>query len=483
MRCERNKELSRGRRGEAAHKIGRLLLFLVCSAFLFLPAQACMMGDMGDLDDTTFDDLPMPILDGQRALATHDIEGAQAIYNEAIDTFPDPYPELYVGRALTDLLLLPGTEPARELLRTHLMATEELDVSGALYAEEGYLYWLARGVPWEDRGTYSGIRALISSRLPWPAARLENVEAFFTGLITSLNEAGDDLVELADLMAPIQEDLEHAINAERYKLFYLPGAVFHVEDLAIYLGSAELRMLSALISGARATIYFATAYDYDFSLDDILGSQAGLDRHEDLGGGRMDDALFFLDTQLLRELRQSARLNAAREALHAGLKMLVLSLQEGSDQGYISSLGWREARGEDIDAAIDLFQALGEALYAPTELPGAEPLTRLDLSSIFDPGRVLPQDIRWFEHELAPDEGGEVESDMDPEGEESAPSPEVIWESNAQAWQVFWVDGIFSPPFDLEDPDFELEALDSGALNRLVEALFGQLKKDYSAAY
>src|SRR5699024_9928844 len=102
-----------------------------------------------------------------------------------------------------------------------------LDTNAALYADEGFLYWFTRGAPWEDQGPYSGIRTLISARLPWPASRMESTRAFFSGLTTPLNDATGDLVRLADQMESVQADLDRAIEAESFDIFYLPGALFH----------------------------------------------------------------------------------------------------------------------------------------------------------------------------------------------------------------------------------------------------------------
>jgi hypothetical protein len=416
------------------------------------------------------------LLEAQAQLARHDVEGAQAIYNQIIARHEQAPGAAYAGKALTDLLLLPGSEATTKILVDHLGATSGIDANDALYAEEGFLYWQVRGVPWTDEGTYTGIRSLISNELPWSKDRLSSFRLFFTGQQTPANNMMDDLVALADATAQIENDLQRALDDPEFELIYIPGRTFHYDELNLLLGRAELNLLSSVLAASRASIYFLAAYEHDWTLDGALGSQASIRQqptteHQRDGWETSDYTLEYLDSRLAREVRDPLRLREARTALNASLASSVEAIRLGLDAEADTSIRWRQGdRGYALEL-IDVLEAVRNSLYGPTELPGSTPKTTMDLSPFFDDGRSLDPDIRWFERINPTDETGDMISTG------------AYWQLTDAAQQAFFVDGIFEPSFQVGEAGFPSLKIDDERARKFRQSTTGEVENDVENAY
>src|SRR5690554_5908296 len=148
-----------------ARRIPTGWLVLLGLAFMIL---GCMSGEDSALDGEADVGANDPaLMEAQAEFARHHVDQAQSIYNQIIAEHPNPPGQAFAGKAITDLLLLPGSAELSMPLINHLGATHALDANALIYADEGLLYWFVRGVPWEDQGSYEGVNSLISARLPW----------------------------------------------------------------------------------------------------------------------------------------------------------------------------------------------------------------------------------------------------------------------------------------------------------------------------
>src|SRR5690554_4224105 len=450
-----------------ARRIPTGLLVLLGLAIMIL---GCMAGEDAGLEDgSDVGGNDSALMQAQAEFARHHVDRAQSIYNQIIAEHPNPPGQAYAGKAISDLLLLPGSPELSALLVAHLDATHMLDANALLYADEGLLFWAVRGVPWEDQGSYKGVRSLISARLPWPQERLAGVQAFFTGITHPLNLASADLVQLADAMASIQDDLARALADDYFDSIYIPGLTFHSEQLDIFLGRSELHLLSAMVSGVRAGLYFVSAYDFDFSLDEALGTQTiqRLDPQPDWDFS--DYAYAFLDSRVLRAVEDPARLLQARDALDAALDSLILALRAGQNGAHQTTLRWADGDPAYADAVLDLLAALRRALVEPTPIPAANPPTTVDLSPFFEGGRVLDSSIDWFERKVDPDV---IVQSQDEDGQ-WVDEEYVHWKVTEDAVEAFFLDGVFDPPLATLEDAPKLEALDGEAGAQYMDDIFG----------
>jgi hypothetical protein len=422
-----------------------------------------MSAEGGDVGTTTVD---QRLLDAQAALANHDVEQAQAIYGQIVAEQGDAPGAAFAGKAFTDLLLLPGSQPARTLLVDHLGATSGVDANDAIYAEEGFLYWQVRGVPWNDDGTYLGIRSLIADELPWSAERLDSLRAFFTGLDTPGDAMMDDLVVLADAMAQIENDLQRALDDPDFEFLYVPGLVFHHDDLELLLGRSELHMLSSVVSATRASVYFLAAYEHTWTLDGMLGSQAEARANPTDGWQTGDYALAYLDGRLARKVRDPLHLRESRQAFDASLESAVAAIDVGLNGELETTLRWKQADAAYAEELIVFLEAVRDSLEGPAELPGSTPKTTMDLSSFFEgEGRTLPVDIRWFERV-------EATAEMD-----------AYWQVGDAALQAFFVDGVFEPGFTVGEGNAPDLKIDDERGQKFRDAISGDVERDVEQAF
>lgn len=450
-----------------ARRIPTGWLVLLGLAFMIL---GCMSGEDAGLEDgANVGGGDSALMQAQAEFARHHVDQAQSIYNQIIAEHPNPPGQAFAGKAITDLLLLPGSAELSMPLINHLGATHALDANALIYADEGLLYWFVRGVPWEDQGSYKGVRSLISARLPWPQERLAGVQAFFTGITQPLNLATADLVQLADAMASIQDDIARALEDDYFDSIYIPGLTFHSEQLDVFLGRSELHVLSAMVSAARAGLYFVSAYDYDFSLDEALGTQTiqRLDPQPDWVFS--DYAFAFLDSRVLRQVDKPERLLQARGALDSALDSLILALRAGQNGAHQTTLRWADGDPAYADAVLDLLAALRRALVEPTAIPAANPPTTVDLSPFFEGGRVLDSSIDWFERKVDPD----VIVQSQGEDGQWVDEEYVHWEVTEDAVEAFFLNGVFDPPLATLEDAPKLEALDGEAGSQYLDDIFG----------
>ncbi len=412
------------------------------------------------------------LLDAQAALANHDVEQAQAIYGQII-AGQDAPGAAYAGKAITDLLLLPGSASARTIFVDHLGATSGIDANDAIYAEEGFLYWQVRGVPWNDDGTYPGIRSLIADELPWTSDQLASLRSFFTGLESPGNDLMDELVVVADAMAQIENDLHRALEDPDFQVLYVPGPTFHYDDLDLLLGRSELHMLSSIIAATRGSIYLVAAYEHNWTLDGLLGAQAEMREVPKDGWKTGDYALEYLDSRLGRAVRDAQRLAEARTAFEASLTSAVDAIRAGLDRQSETTLRWRQADEAYAGELIAFLEAVKGSLHGPTELPGTTPKTSMDLSKFFEgEGRTLNADIRWFER---------VEATTESTGGSTA--TEAYWEVSDAAMQAFFVDGVFEPGFSVAEGTAPDLTIDDERGQKFREAISGDVERDVEDAY
>lgn len=460
------------RRAPSSLSTRLLLLGMLGMALLCL--SGCAMQDDAALsaDHTWGAESPL-LLEARAALAEHQVDRAQSLYNQALARGARPPGHAYAGKAITDLLLLPGTPAALQLLQATLNAQDTFDANAALYADEGLLYWFARAVPWEDKGSYAGIRTLIARRLPWAATRLESARTFFDALERPLSLAATDLEQLADAMTQIEEDLARAVAAPDFDLLYIPGSVFHAEGADLLLGAAELHLISGLVSLGRAAIYFAAAYDFEASLDALLGSQRAQRETPRSGWDYADYAWSLLDEHLLRAVASPARLGKARAALEQSLTSFIRTIEVGQTQSVQTSLRWQNADPGYTEALGKTLRALRAALHEPTLLPGATPPTTLDLRAFFDTGRTLDPAIPWFErHDTTP---GTMSHAPD--------AATAAWELRPEATRAFLIEDVFHPPFDPDQNPPTLAATQPTRLDAFVEDVFGPVLRKFAASY
>lgn len=430
----------------------------------------CMSGDSAGSSDSAPNTDSPEILQAQAELARHHVDQAQAIYNQIVAEDPNPPGQAYAGKAITDLLLLPGASAVSTLLTEQLDATHPVDANALIYADEGLLYWVVRGVPWEDEGSYKGVKSLISAQIPWSRERISGTRAFFEGITHPLNDATADLVALADSLAPIQADLGRALDDNQFESIYIPGLTFHSEQLDLFLGRSELYLLSAGVSGLRAGLYFMSAYTYDFNLDEALGSQAA-QRQDPQPDWRLEDyAYAFLDARVLREVAAPERLLQARESAAQGLDSAIAAIAEGLENYQQTSIRWEQGDAAHAETFIELLGALRQSLFEPTLIPGSSPETTLDLSSFFEGGRTLDASIDWFERVVHPDIYITIETEDGGSIEVNAAN----WEITDDAAQTFFIDGIFDPPFESDADPPEVTAL-GDANAEFFETIFGSI--------
>jgi len=122
----------------------KLTLILTMSSLAGCSASKADLESAGDNNVEQKVDL------AQSRLFVRDLEGARRLYEERlIDDSSDP--AAAAGKAVTDVLLLPYSDSFSALLRDALGANHALNATrDVIYGDGGYLYLLARGVPFED---------------------------------------------------------------------------------------------------------------------------------------------------------------------------------------------------------------------------------------------------------------------------------------------------------------------------------------------
>jgi hypothetical protein len=392
----------------------------------------------------------------RRLLAQHKIDDARAEYRQLL--FDTEQGHAAAGMAITETLLVLEREPVDQLLTTHLGADNQLDVTRAIYANKGYFYWWSRGTPWSGDGDRPGIRDLIASRLPWSADELSSLGQFTDGLTQPTGEVRDDLAALAESLTDIETYIDTALDDPDFDGIYLPGEVFHDDDLSMTLRRSELAALGATVATTRAAIHAVRAYEHPWSLEDAFGPQweqeAANNPPERQGWTAWDYSMDFLATRLAKiksapEPRQQMR-RALKDGLRWADRAIELGLQHPDSP---SRLSWHlvdESYARDLR---DLLVAARHGLTESTPLPTSSPETSMYYDSFFSEGRTLPGEARWW-------------SPNPIRADSSDPDSEVLyieWPWNDQTLQRVFVDGFFEPAIDITDDSSDnsrIQALD-----------------------
>jgi hypothetical protein len=454
----------------------RYIPVLLAAALLVLGGCAADEADaaFGGPSPNLIDD--SPLVAAENRLFEHDIVGANERYAAGLESDPDDG-QLAVGKAITDILLIPYSPAFGRLLTESLGATRPLSPSdNVLYRTEGVLDLSSRGVAFLDDGNLSGIDTLLEGELPWQRGRLASMETFATGQTSPVNAILDNLVVIADEMQPIYDELDIALRDASFGAFFLPGTVFFEDELSLELGKSEVALLRSGVGFVRAAIYFAAAYEASWTLDEAFGARwtelaSNPESPEFVDGWTYDDYVRrFLSDRLARTLREPGRLADARDAARDGLLNVRAGLEFGVTRVESNEtdreLDFADANLADVRDVIDLVQAIEDSLYGPVPIPFTEPDVTMDLSSFFEDGRTLDGEIPWFGRTVVVDEFGEV----------------VTWQTTDAAYEAFFVAGVFTPEFARGDaPTVQIGSLN--AKNTLFDTLAGDLTRTVESTY
>ena len=340
--------------------------------------------------DIAFENNGTRALDAESSLFAHNIQAANDSYRKGTRTG-----ELAAGLAITDILLLPYWSQTTILLTENLGARDSIDKNrDVIYGDDGLLYFLSRGVPWDDSENLLGIKTLLVDDLPWNDSQLDSVSGFVAELTRPVDLLTDDLAKIADRLANVQDEIDTAIEDPNFQTFFLPGEVFHDEDLSLIFGRSELALLKAGISFVRSGIYFFSAYENGWNLAQGLGEMAWAEiaadpAHPDfiVGFNLEDYGIRYLDENLFRVIRTSERLGQAKSSLQAGFASVAAAIRfGGNEEALPGTLDWGAADSTTGDDFAEFFDALGSSVTERTTLPFSEPSTSIDLSVFFNEG-------------------------------------------------------------------------------------------------
>ena len=397
------------------------------------------------------------LLGAQRYLADSEVDRAQGVYAELLTNDPKDG-EAAAGKAMCDLLLLPGSNAAGRLATGYLAADGPIDANALLYEEGGYFYLASRGVPWEDSGEYVGMKTLLAERLPWSKEHLSDLHAFTRLLDEPFDKAAGELVAIADGLAQVEREIEIALGDERFETLTIPGEVFDQPDLDLVVGKSDLAVISSAVGAARGVLYFTAAYRHDWTPSEatVEGDPSHVIEH----------AVSYLDPRLLREVARPAELDSARGAFDAAIVDLRESIKAAESAPTGTVVSWGNLPESDVQRLLEVLSALRDALHAPTDIPYTEPATTLDLSSFFEGGRVLPAEnasgdpVNWF---TAGDSGGGTVADT--------------------ALQRFFVDGVFEPTFQVGSDPPPMLQLRSSSPEDLPATVGGEFSRDVEESF
>ena len=396
------------------------------------------------------------ILDAEATLRAHSLRSARDQYDRIVrDGDQGSRGTAAAGRALVNIMLLPEDPAVQRLLVDHLGATRaDYDAERLIWADEGILYWLARGTSWDDNGQLQGIRSLVADKLPWATARLDSPDAFLDGLDSTGSEALDALLPITRTLEGIEDDLGRALGDAAFVRFYVPAEVFHDEDMGLVLGRAEVSLLRGAVALVRGGLIFIAAYEHAFQLSHLSEARwaailADAAHPEHQAALTTPEAYLFtyLDSRLLRSFRDASRLAEARRAA----------------QG--SSLQWQSGSAEVSDQLIALIRAASSSMERPTKLPYTTPAATLNLSLFFGDGRLVPAQTKLFvafEEPLDDGMGGTI--------------PDTYWDLSEEATTSL-TQGLLTP-----EDEISLDLVDGG-LDAYQRAVSGELEGNINDAY
>lgn len=414
-----------------------------------------------------------PNADGRRAeeyLLDQDISRARDEYRAALQEDPADG-RAAAGMALTDTLLFPYHSSVTTVLTRHLGASASLNAQGdVIYGEQGFFYFLARGVPWEDGSSTGGIKTLLSDRVPWRRDQLDDVESFVAGLGRPVELLVEDLVGVADSLGGISANIEIALADDGFKTIRLPGTVFHDESLDLVLGKSELSLLRAAVESVRGGIYFVAAYEHGWTLERAFGEAIWQPIIEDpmheehiAGYDAIDYQVAHLNETLGRAIVRPELLVAAGTAFKTTFDALAQGITEGLESSEVTALDWSNVDHAIASDVVSFLQAIGESVDGPSELPFTEPTLTVDASPFFTDGRTVPMGSDLVAIDVYQDEFGVTESEV------------VLDEATTE----ILLEGTFEPPLG-SDPEPEL--LIGNDIENLVDTVSADVTTDYDRA-
>lgn len=451
---------------------------------------------------------PPKISEALSALANHQVENANRKYRESLEADPD-YGVAAAGTAVTDLLLLPGSDPIDTLARKHLAADEDLSAQRLLYDSNGLLYWLSRGASWEGRtGEGDGIKTEISDELPWPDERLESIEAWFNPLTEPVGAARSELVALAERLESIEGNLQTALEDDEFDRIIIPGQVFyHEQGLTLELGKSELATLVGLTSAMRGFLLSLVAYQYDWSLSSAFASPCeALDDEPRSHWEPYDCRLYFLGSKWFRTIQEDSHLESAQQAFATSLEHVDTGLRCGlmqrcllngdggceefrsdgpvdcanvpEDELRPSTLQWQKLDESDVAFVKELRTFLGDLREAVvsgsfvelhgTRLEGGGAISA-NFEPLFVPGRTLPADTHWLI---------ERSTETTPDGQ-----LDFFWALNTDATHRFFVEGLFEPEPDPHEQSIVIEFDSETTSNSVTHKLLSEFGNAIEDAY
>lgn len=342
------------------------------------------------------------ITEAERNLTRHNISAARDLYRAELDEGDARTQRTAAaGKALTDLMLLPGDDAARTLLIDQFGAqNRDYDVEQLVWSDDGMLFWFSQGVRWDNDGEYEGVRSIVEDNLPWSVERLESAQSFGAGLDQSGDLIIEDLLPVAQMLRAIEVDLQTAIGTRSasastgFEYFYLPAAVFHSESFSLTLGRSDLAALHAIVSMTRGMMYFVAAYAHPWTIEQLTSPPQGRSLNEHFYTS--------LDPQLGRAILSdvgTSRLREAQAAFSEALRYLELSLEIGLNEPTLelAILRWDRVDPDTVAELRTFINDLGYALEGPQTFDQFDPAITIDLSVLFDGTRTLPEDVTWFE--------------------------------------------------------------------------------------
>jgi hypothetical protein len=411
---------------------------------------------------------------GSEVVSLYDssLEEARASYASTLDVDPSNG-QAAAGHAVTDLLLLPYASETTAVLR-RMGASDSLDAQGdVIYGESGFLYFLSRGVPWEDTGPETvGIKSLLVDQLPWTRKQLDSADGFVEGLNDPVDLATEDLVKFAGRLDEIKGDIDTALDDPGFTSYFVPGEVFHEESLDLTLGRGELELLGASLSGVQSTIYFFAAYEHGWTLERAFGTGiweevvADPEHPDHVEGWTAEDyQVAHLNESFLRTVGRPMMLARAQQSFADMFARLRRGLERGMQQTMETTLGWQEVDEAAVSDLIEFLGAMEQAATGPSELPFTDPVLTVDFSPLFSgEGRTVPEETDVFLLQRYENEFGATETSV---------------ELNEDALDVL-LDGVFDPPYGSK-PAPELSTADQ--FEALVDGLSGDFTSDVEGTY
>lgn len=403
---------------------------------------------------------------GDALLLDGDVKGAAEAYQQQLADFPADG-RAAAGAAVTGALLIPYSDASTALFTGHLGGSAALDAQGdVLYGDQGLLYFISRGVPWEDGEFTAGIKTLLAEKLPWSVEQLDSLEGFVSGLDQPVALLTEDLTALADELGVLEGHISIALADPEFRSFNLPGEVFHDSSLDATIRRSELAAIGAAIGLARAGLYFFCSYEHGWTLERAFGTAvweevAANPEDPDFVEGFVvaDYQLAHLNASAGRMLADASQLGRAREALRSGLDLLVVSIESGIDAEVEGTLVWRDVNESSARDLVALIEAVSDGLEGPSEIPFTEPALTIDLSPLFVDGRTVPSESDLFRLDTYENEFGATVREI------------VVDETTME----LMLEGLFTPEYG-SDPGTEL--LIAEDIGELVEMVTGDVATD-----